>query len=63
MKTRYPMKIAGRLHPAQTEVRQATLEEVQKVRPMMLRNPSSLCVAVWFPGMSFPTLVAKDQVV
>jgi len=63
MKTRYPMKIAGKLHPAQTEVRQATLEEVQKVWPGMEHKPESKQVAVWFPGTDIPTIVGANQVV
>jgi len=59
--TKYPIKVAHKLYPAGTQLRQATLEEMQQIWPGITVKPASVAVGVWFPQMTVPTIVHRSQ--
>ena len=61
MKTKYPIKVADHLYPAGTEVRQATLLEMQTVWPGIKMRRGSPQAGVWFPDMVVPTILHISQ--
>jgi len=61
MKTKYPIKVAGQLYPAGTEVRQATLAEMQQVFPGIVTRRGSPQAGVWFPDLTHPTIIHTSQ--
>lgn len=62
MKTKHPIKVGARLYPPQTEVRQATLAEMQKIWPGITVKPASAALGVWFPEMTLPTIIHTSQI-
>jgi len=60
--TQYLIKVGERLYEPKTEVRQATLEEMQRFWPRISWQPECEAVAVWFPLMPFPTIIHRSQV-
>ena len=61
MKTKYPIKIVNTLYPPGTEVRQATLVEMQQHWPGITTRRGSPQVGVWFPDMTLPTIIHASQ--
>lgn len=61
MKTKHPIKVANRLFPVGTEVRQATLVEMQQVWPGIKMRRGSPQVGVWFPDVAVPTIIHVSQ--
>lgn len=61
MTTRHPIKIKDKLYPAGTEVKAATMAEMQEYWPGIRANPSSSACGVWFPEMKVPTIIKLDQ--
>lgn len=61
MNTKYPIKVGQTLYPPNTEVRQATLAEMQQVWPGIKMRRGSPQVGVWFPDMQVPTIVHMSQ--
>jgi hypothetical protein len=61
MKTRYPVKLCEVLFPEGTEVRPATLEEMQTLWPGIRMRKGSPQVGVWFPGLPVPTVIHTSQ--
>lgn len=59
--TKYPTKLCGRLIPVGTEVRLATLEEMQKEWPSITYLGTTTHIGVWFPDMPHPTIVTLDD--
>ena len=62
VRLRYPIKIAGKLYPADMEVRLATDEEIKQEWPAMTRDSNSTQVGVWFPDMPHLTIVHSTQI-
>jgi hypothetical protein len=59
--TKYPIKVGQTLFPKGTEIRQATLEEMQRVWPGITYKESD-SIGVWFPLMAVPTIVHRSQI-
>lgn len=61
MKTKFPIKLKDTLFPAGTEVRLATLQEMQAVWSEITVRKGSPQVGVWFPGIPVPTIIHNSQ--
>ena len=61
MKTKYPIKVANQFYPAGTEVRQATLAEMQQQWPGIVMRRGSPQAGVWFPDLAYPTIIHTSQ--
>lgn len=62
MKTRYPIKIIDRLFPMDTPVRPATPDDMLKIWPAQFPDHDSENIAVWFPEIDMPIVIAKTQI-
>lgn len=60
--TKYPIKVGDRLYEPRTEVRQATLEEMQRLWPGITYKDGSEAIGVWFPLMALPTIIHRSQI-